>query len=181
MDDASQQTARPRRIGAILVERQLITPAQLTLALDEQITTGRPLGEICVSRFGLDRLSLADALAEQWEELQASGGREVQAEGDPHVDVPEASEEAPADDELRVLLEEAEAARAELAERTEELSQRLAALEAVVVGVNDALAELRNGSSDHAAEPPSASPKTSARTKRGRARGTTTTPRSASA
>src|SRR5262245_17943618 len=47
------------------------------------------------------------------------------------------------EDELRILLEEAEAARAELVTKTDELGRRLAALETLVVGVSDALAELR--------------------------------------
>lgn len=135
-----------RRIGAILVDRELITPAQLDLALHEQTSTGRPLGEICVSRFGLDRLSLADALAEQWGEMQAASPGVDRADratsGGETLD-PAPQTDPVADDELRVLLEEAEAARAELTQKTDELSQRLAALEALVVGVTDALAELR--------------------------------------
>ena len=46
-------------------------------------------------------------------------------------------------DELRALLDEAEAARADLASKTDELGRRLAVLETLVIGVNDALAELR--------------------------------------
>jgi hypothetical protein len=46
------------------------------------------------------------------------------------------------------LLEEAEAARVELASKTDELSRRLAVLETLVVGVTDALAELRPAASD---------------------------------
>jgi hypothetical protein len=46
-------------------------------------------------------------------------------------------------DELRTLLKEAEAARAELASKTDELGRRLAELENLVIGVSDALAELR--------------------------------------
>jgi hypothetical protein len=49
-----------------------------------------------------------------------------------------------AEADLRVLLDEAEAARAELTIRTEELSKRLATLETLVVGVTEALDEIRS-------------------------------------
>ena len=149
--DAAPQSLPYRRIGTILVEKALITADQLAFALEEQQQTGRPLGEICVDRFKLDRLSLADALAEQWEEMQrttsstehtamsATGEHDVShdvADGDP-------ASERSAEDELRVLLEEAQAARSDLELKTDELGKRLAALEALVVGVRDALVELR--------------------------------------
>ena len=137
-----------RRIGTILVDRRLITADQLAHALVEQENTGRPLGEICVERYGLDRLTLADALAEQWEEMQRVGAepaREGAAdEAEAPVDDAEASEGHAEADELRVLLEEAEAARAELATKTDELGRRLAVLERLVIGVSDALADLRH-------------------------------------
>lgn len=136
----------PRRIGTILVDRKLITADQLTRALVEQDKTGRPLGEICVERCGLDRLSLADALSEQWEEMQRAAGEpaagRVAGDGATDGDSAAAAERAEAD-ELRLLLEEAEAARAELASKTDELGRRLAVLETLVVGVSDALAEIR--------------------------------------
>ena len=57
-----------RRIGTILVEWSLITEGQLAQALAEQEETGRLLGEVLVSSYGISRLDLADALAEQWQE-----------------------------------------------------------------------------------------------------------------
>jgi hypothetical protein len=134
-----------RRIGTILVERGLITENQLAHGLAAQKETGRPLGEICVERFGLDRLSLADALAEQWEEMQRANAEAERLAAE--LEEAELGDELPddlsAEDELRTLLEEAEAARAELVSKTDELGRRLAALETLVVGVSDALAELR--------------------------------------
>jgi hypothetical protein len=148
--DAAPQTVPYRRIGTILVERQLITAGQLARALEEQGATGRPLGEICVERFGLDRLSLADALAEQWEEMQRVERPSDESAGSPPAAGAEAdghaSPDSPGEDELRTLLEEAQAARLELEMRTDELGRRLAALETLVVGVSDALTELRSGS-----------------------------------
>lgn len=147
VDAAAARTVPYRRIGTILVDRRLISAEQLAGALDEQERTGRPLGEICVERFGLDRLSLADALAEQWEEMQqasaaAGEGSAPAAPEHPASDGETATGPSP-EDELRILLEEAEAARVELAAKTDELGRRLAALETLVVGVSDALAELR--------------------------------------
>ena len=136
-----------RRMGTILVDRHLITDDELAFALVGQENTGRRLGEICVEQYGLDRLALADAIGEQWEEMQralsASARRgavdETEAPGDSEVSSAAQSEE----DELRVLLDEAEAARADLASKTDELGRRLAVLETLVIGVSDALAELR--------------------------------------
>jgi septal ring factor EnvC (AmiA/AmiB activator) len=137
-----EQLPTYRRIGTIFVERGLITEAELAVALTEQREHGRPLGEICVERFGLDRLHLADALARQWDEMRA-----VQV--DPQIRfTPGAEQDARtgviADEaELRTLLEEAQAARTELESKTDELGQRLAALEALVADVSTALAEIR--------------------------------------
>lgn len=148
--DAPPQPA-PRRIGTILVEKGLITDGQLESALVEQRQTARPLGEICVERFGLDRLSLADALAEQWGEIQRHQGetgaptRNGTQPVSPTIVAPDA---AVAETELRSLLDEAEAARLELTAKTEELTRRLAALEVLVVGVTDALKELHTPTAD---------------------------------
>ena len=115
--DAAPHSVPYRRIGTILVDRQLITGRQLEQALAEQQQTGRPLGEICVDRYGLDRLSLADALAEQWEEMQRAAPAEHEGDVTPgQEDDPgeSAAEDVSAEDELRVLLGEAQAARLEL-------------------------------------------------------------------
>ena len=128
-----------RRIGSILVERGLISDVQLGQALAEQDSSGRLLGEILVSSFGVTRVDLADALAEQWQEAnRAHTAGETQAAGT------NGTAQLADEDDLRVLLDEAEAARAELEIRTEELSRRLATLEGVVSEVTSALAELRS-------------------------------------
>lgn len=153
--DAAPHSVPYRRIGTILVDRHLISGRQLEHALAEQQETGRPLGEICVERYGLDRLSLADALAEQWEEMQRAAPHADERGVTPVLEdaIEQGSEEEiSAEDELRVLLAEAQAARLELTVKTDELGKRLAALEALVVGVSDALAELRPAGS-HAPSP----------------------------
>ncbi len=130
---------RYRRIGSILLERGVITEAQLAAALEQQRESGGLLGEILVLGYGVSRLDLADALAEQWAEVQlATTARDAER----------SAPDRPADGvegELRLLLEEAQAARLELAERTDELSRRLESLESLVAGVTRALDERRGG------------------------------------
>lgn len=128
-----------RRIGTILVEMKVITQSQLDSALDEQRHSGRLLGEILVSTYSVSRVDLADALAAQWEEAQSMSEID-EAQGAYHDD---GAVDPLAESDLHVLLEEAQAARAELTARTDELSRRVASLEALVVGVSDALDELR--------------------------------------
>jgi hypothetical protein len=146
--DRKQVTTAPpevpyRRIGSILVERGLISGAQLAEALAEQDRSGRLLGEILVSSFGVTRVDLADALAEQWQEANRAP-----VPGDPALTPSDAGGQLTDENDLRVLLDEAEAARAELEIRTEELSRRLATLEGVVSEVTSALAELRGARPD---------------------------------
>jgi hypothetical protein len=124
---SNRRAAPGRQIGAIFVEKGLITEGQLALALDEQERNGRLLGEICVARYGIDRMRLADVLAEQWDGIQLHAA-------DPELSVEET---------LHVLLDEAHATRAELRQKTGQLGKRLAALEELVVKVDEALTELR--------------------------------------
>ncbi|MEP6892245.1 MAG: hypothetical protein ABI927_00570 [Gaiellaceae bacterium] len=65
-------------IGALFVEKGLITQEQLDVALDEQQRKGNRLGEVLVERFGVSRLDLASALAEQWAEYERQGTSEQQ-------------------------------------------------------------------------------------------------------
>lgn len=139
--EASQTSISYRRIGTILVEMGIVPQGQLDSALDEQRHTGRLLGEILVSSYGVSRVDLADALAAQWEEAQAMS--EIDATPGAHHD--DGAVDPLAESDLSVLLEEAQGARAELTARTDELSRRVASLEALVIGVSEALDELRNG------------------------------------
>lgn len=124
---ATAAAASGRQIGAIFVEKGLITEGQLAMALEEQQHSGRLLGEICVARYGIDRMRLADVLAEQWEGMTAGTPA-------PQLSVEEA---------LRMLLDEARETRAELRLETGQLDARLAVLEELVASVGDALTELR--------------------------------------
>src|SRR3954452_14912145 len=62
--DAAPITWRP--LGRLLVEKGLLTTAELEHALDEQERTGRRLGEILIDRRYLSGPALSHALAEQY-------------------------------------------------------------------------------------------------------------------
>lgn len=53
------------RLGALLVERGLLTPEQLRAALAEQERTGTPLGQVLVQRGTIPPAVVAQALATQ--------------------------------------------------------------------------------------------------------------------
>ena len=55
-----------RLIGALFVERGLVSQSQLVVALELQQETGQQLGQILVERFGVDRAELAKVVAEHW-------------------------------------------------------------------------------------------------------------------
>src|SRR5262245_28329434 len=59
-----------RLIGAIFLERGLVTEEQLQAALALQVETKEHLGEILVQHFGVSRIELASVLAEQWADLE---------------------------------------------------------------------------------------------------------------
>jgi hypothetical protein len=66
-----------RSLGLLLVEKGLLTPRELELALDEQRRTGRLLGQILVGSGSVTGLALAQALTEQHGvELRPSNGAE---------------------------------------------------------------------------------------------------------
>ena len=60
------ETVSNRLIGALFVERGLVSQSQLALALELQQETGQQLGQILVERFGVERGELAKVVAEHW-------------------------------------------------------------------------------------------------------------------
>jgi hypothetical protein len=140
--DSQAHGVQYRRIGSILLERGVITESQLEEALARQLETGQMLGEILVLVYGVSRLELADALTEQWAEVQEHAT-------DPTGSAPPPSEltlppqDLIAEGDLMTLLAEAQAARLELTARTDALSRRLESLETMVAGVTRALDDLR--------------------------------------
>ena len=160
-----------RRIGTILVEWRLISQEQLSRALAEQEETGRLLGEILVTGYGVSRVDLADALAEQWQEANRAATAAIERSSE--LKAPSVADGAAVDGQLdeadlRVLLDEAEAARAELTVRTEELGRRLATLETLVVGVTEALDELRSTTTNGAPHQKQVSQRSGSRRQHGR-------------
>ena len=68
--------ASSRLIGAIFVEKSLVTQEQLERALQIQDDTNERLGEILVREFSVSRLDLASVLAEQWGAFERAGRAE---------------------------------------------------------------------------------------------------------
>lgn len=113
------------------MERELVTEEQLRTALAMQEASGDVLGEILVRSASITRMQLADVLAEQWDEMSSR---------------PVGVEESEDRHELRVLLQEAQAARSDLSHLSDELTVRLTALETLVSGVSERLAALQEAS-----------------------------------
>ncbi|HEX6724771.1 MAG TPA: hypothetical protein VF073_05965 [Gaiella sp.] len=70
------QTLPSRLIGALFVERGLVSESQIRVALEIQRETGQQLGQVLVERFGVSRKELASVVAEQWAKLGGSAGPE---------------------------------------------------------------------------------------------------------
>ena len=63
--DRSLREVRRRPLGTLLLDRGLITPERLNVALDECARTGRRIGEVLADRGWVFENELARALAEQ--------------------------------------------------------------------------------------------------------------------
>ncbi len=77
MSDAS--VVQARLVGALFVERGLLTDEQLERALERQAQSGELLGEILVTEFEISRIELASVLAEQWAELEHQEEQKAEA------------------------------------------------------------------------------------------------------
>ena len=66
------EIATARLIGAVFVERGLLSESQIRVALEIQRETGQQLGQILVERFGVTRKELASVVAEQWADIGRS-------------------------------------------------------------------------------------------------------------
>jgi len=73
------ETLPARLIGALFVERGLVSESQIRVALEIQRETGQQLGQVLVERFGVSRKELASVVAEQWAKLGGSSGPEDSA------------------------------------------------------------------------------------------------------
>jgi hypothetical protein len=135
-----------RKIGELFLEKGLLTRADLEDALDEQKTSGKPLGEILVNRRLIDRMHLASALSKQW-----SAQRTVEPTENGSAPVSEAAPEPepvePQDDQPAET------------EQVDELLQAVAALAANVERLRAEVAELRTPSPNGGTVPFSATPR----------------------
>src|SRR6188472_3592546 len=73
------QSLPSRLIGALFVERGLVSESQIRVALEIQRETGQQLGQVLVERFGVSRKELASVVADQWAKLGGSSGPEDSA------------------------------------------------------------------------------------------------------
>ena len=73
---SAPQSLPSRLIGALFVERGLVSESQIRVALEIQRETGQQLGQVLVERFGVSRKELASVVAEQWAKLGGSAGPE---------------------------------------------------------------------------------------------------------
>lgn len=113
------EPAAKRRLGDIVVDRKLVTPAELEYALSVQRQNGGKLGEILVDLGFLTRVALAGVIAEQWDSMRLTQG------GQKAAVAPVAPAGSPAEAALR---ERVDALTAELAAR----DQRIAQLDATI-------------------------------------------------
>ncbi len=67
---------KTRLIGAIMVERGLLSSDQLRAALEVQAERGGLLGEIVMAEFGVSRAEVSQVIAEQLAELEGEPGSE---------------------------------------------------------------------------------------------------------
>jgi type IV pilus assembly protein PilB len=118
----SVSTAPRQAIGEILVEKELITPAQLDSALEYQRAHGGLLGEILLAQGLIDRLAIASVLARQWSSSPSPDDRGASA---PQVAPAASAAEAADVPALQVRIAELEGVvtqlNAELLRRKEQL------------------------------------------------------------
>jgi hypothetical protein len=129
------ESAAKRRLGDIVVERNMVTPHQLEQALEEQRVHGGKLGETLVELGFLTRVELAGAISEQWDDLRKRRGGEStqpqprQSAAPPAPGEPSATEAA--------LRERLEALTVELAARDQRIAQQDATINALLSRVTE--------------------------------------------
>jgi chromosome segregation ATPase len=105
-----------RLIGAIFVEKGLITEKELERALEVQKGTGTRLGEILVAQFGVSRLDLASVLADQWEALERPRRLTLSDDGSPGPNAELTAPEADLDEATTTWTEADDQARRPIGE-----------------------------------------------------------------
>ena len=117
---------RPVQLGALLVQRGVLTEEQLSIALSEQQETGRPLGEVLVRRGFAPGPIVAQALATQRGGMVKTeyGYATGWTDGAPQAAAPAApARPDPRDETIRQLREWATSAQAAIASRDTEIER----------------------------------------------------------
>ena len=129
-------SAAKRRLGDIVVERNMVTPHQLEQALEEQRVTGGKLGETLVELGFITRVELAGAISEQWDDLRKRRGGDS-TEPKPRAAspvTPVSGEPSASEVALRQRLE---ALTVELAARDQRIAQQDATINALLSRVTE--------------------------------------------
>ncbi len=139
--------SRWRPIGAVLVENGAITENELQLALSEQRESGRRLGEILIDSGRITWLALAQAIALQAEDLDATDAL-VAPESLPAQDPPLNGHASSGSVEQKLetveaMLKDRQRAFLELVSTTETLRQKVAKLQDEVLVKNTEIAALK--------------------------------------
>jgi len=133
-------SAAKRRLGDIVVERNMVTPQQLEQALEEQRVNGGKLGETLVELGFITRVELAGAISEQWDDVRRCRGGESTApkpqSATPASPVPTPGSSEPSASEL-ALRERLEALTVELAARDQRIAQQDATINALLSRVTE--------------------------------------------
>ena len=133
-------SAAKRRLGDIVVERNMVTPHQLEQALEEQRVHGGKLGETLVELGFITRVELAGAISEQWDDLRRRRGGES-SELKPRAVSPAPSAATAGSTEPSAseaaLRERLEALTVELAARDQRIAQQDATINALLSRVTE--------------------------------------------
>ena len=129
------ETAAKRRLGDIIVERGLITSAQLEQALTVQRESGSKLGEVLVELGFLTRVALAGVISEQWDDLRVTTSGRKNAESNARSAALAGSSVVET-----ALRERLEALTVELAARDQRIAQQDATISALLAQLPSAAA-----------------------------------------
>jgi hypothetical protein len=121
------ESAAKRRLGDIIVERGLITAAQLDQALERQRESGAKLGEVLVELGFITRVALAGVITEQWDDLRVTASGRKNAETDARTAALAGSSAVET-----ALRERLEALTVELAARDQRIAQQDATISALL-------------------------------------------------
>ena len=130
-------SAAKRRLGDIVVERNMVTPHQLEQALEEQRVNGGKLGETLVELGFITRVELAGAISEQWDDLRKRRGGES-TEPKPRAASPVTPRPRASRPRARSrCVERLEALTVELAARDQRIAQQDATINALLSRVTE--------------------------------------------